>query len=457
MNFLCFRYNFISITIFCSTFIFFIFSSLRHILFQSTAWDLAIFDQAVYLISQGKIPNSSFLNIHILGDHASLILYPLSLFYVFYPSVYWLFFVQALSLSLGILPIYYLCQNQGLNKNDSLMIIFIYLFYPLVFNINLFDFHPDVIFIPAILFALLAVFENRFFLFVLSILIALSCKSIFSLTVMFMGLWLLSFEKKKFSLFAIGSGLTWFIVSTKVIIPIFGNNNSNIERHIERFNYLGNTFSEITHNLFFRPTLVLEGIFNLSNFGYLLLLMAPIFWGISLVSLSPLISCIPSFAINLLSQNILQKDLLHHYSLPILPFLMVVVIKTIAQRKKPIWRKYIFLWSLISFIALAKLGNFTSRYLVSLDMWTANTEAINKIYNKESVLTYSYIAPHISHRSIVKLIEQEANINLEQFNNILLNDVFPQSENIKRRIQESDHFSLTFQKNNVYLFQKNNV
>ena len=347
MNFLCFRYNFISITIFCSTFIFFIFSSLRHILFQSTAWDLAIFDQAVYLISQGKIPNSSFLNIHILGDHASLILYPLSLFYVFY--------------------------------------------------------------------------------------------------------------QKKFSLFAIGSGLTWFIVSTKVIIPIFGNNNSNIERHIERFNYLGNTFSEITHNLFFRPTLVLEGIFNLSNFGYLLLLMAPIFWGISLVSLSPLISCIPSFAINLLSQNILQKDLLHHYSLPILPFLMVVVIKTIAQRKKPIWRKYIFLWSLISFIALAKLGNFTSRYLVSLDMWTANTEAINKIYDEESVLTYSYIAPHISHRSIVKLIEQEANINLEQFNNILLNDVFPQSENIKRRIQESDHFSLTFQKNNVYLFQKNNV
>lgn len=196
MNFLCFRYNFISITIFCSTFIFFTFSSLRHILFQSTAWDLAIFDQAIYLISQGKIPNSSFLNIHILGDHASLILYPLSLFYVFYPSIYWLFFIQALSLSFGVLPIYCLCQNQGLNKDYSFTISLTYLFYPLIFNINLFDFHPDVIFVPAILFALLAIFEDRLFLFILSILIALSCKSIFSLTIIFMGLWLFLLKKK---------------------------------------------------------------------------------------------------------------------------------------------------------------------------------------------------------------------------------------------------------------------
>jgi uncharacterized membrane protein len=40
-------------------------SSLRHELFQSTAWDLGIFDQAVYLISQGKAPISSFLGFHI--------------------------------------------------------------------------------------------------------------------------------------------------------------------------------------------------------------------------------------------------------------------------------------------------------------------------------------------------------------------------------------------------------
>ena len=59
---------------------FFFFSGsiwLRHSWFQTSSWDLGIFDQATYLISQGLIPNSSLLNFHILGDHGSLVLYPI--------------------------------------------------------------------------------------------------------------------------------------------------------------------------------------------------------------------------------------------------------------------------------------------------------------------------------------------------------------------------------------------
>ncbi|MGK7954838.1 MAG: DUF2079 domain-containing protein, partial [Crocosphaera sp.] len=140
-----FKFNSILLIIVISIIILFFCSSLKHILFQSTAWDLAIFDQAVYLISQGKTPISSFLNIHILGDHAALIFYFLSLFYKISSSVYWLLFIQAFSLSFGALPIYYLSQYHGLNKSKSLTLSIVYLLYPLIFNINLFDFHPDVI------------------------------------------------------------------------------------------------------------------------------------------------------------------------------------------------------------------------------------------------------------------------------------------------------------------------
>ena len=50
---------------------------LRHAWFQTSSWDLGIFDQATYLISQGLAPNSTLLNFHILGDHGSLVLYPI--------------------------------------------------------------------------------------------------------------------------------------------------------------------------------------------------------------------------------------------------------------------------------------------------------------------------------------------------------------------------------------------
>jgi uncharacterized membrane protein len=55
-----------------STLVLFICSSVRHELFHSTAFDLGIFDQAIYLISQGKEPllrskDFTFLVIMLLG------------------------------------------------------------------------------------------------------------------------------------------------------------------------------------------------------------------------------------------------------------------------------------------------------------------------------------------------------------------------------------------------------
>ncbi|HEY9647057.1 MAG TPA: DUF2079 domain-containing protein, partial [Chroococcidiopsis sp.] len=76
-------------------------SSLKHGLFHSTAFDLGIFDQAIYLISQGLPPQSSIINMHILGDHAAPIHYGLALLYWLYPDVHWLLVVQAVGLSLG--------------------------------------------------------------------------------------------------------------------------------------------------------------------------------------------------------------------------------------------------------------------------------------------------------------------------------------------------------------------
>jgi len=84
--------------------ILFIASSVRHALFYSTAFDLAIFDQAIYLISQNQTPFSSLMAINILGDHAAFIFYPLALLYKIYPDVHWLLLVQAVSLALGAWP-----------------------------------------------------------------------------------------------------------------------------------------------------------------------------------------------------------------------------------------------------------------------------------------------------------------------------------------------------------------
>ena len=89
------KFLFSSVTI--TAVILFLASTIRHLLLQSNAYDLGIFDQGIYLISQGKPAISSiFRDIHIFGDHAAWIHYLIAIFYKIIPSVYWLFLIQAL-------------------------------------------------------------------------------------------------------------------------------------------------------------------------------------------------------------------------------------------------------------------------------------------------------------------------------------------------------------------------
>ena len=128
-----------------SALILFACSSLRHALFQSGAFDLGIYDQVVYLMSQGQPPISSFLGFHHLGNHAAWAVYFLSLLYKIYPDVHWLLAVQAVALALGALPMWHLARGAGQTEQQAVAMAAVYLLYPLVFNVNLFEFHPEVI------------------------------------------------------------------------------------------------------------------------------------------------------------------------------------------------------------------------------------------------------------------------------------------------------------------------
>lgn len=292
-------------------------SSLRHILFHSAAWDLGIFDQAVYLISQGKSPISSFLGFHILGDHAAIIFYPLALLYKIYPTVYWLLLVQAIALASGALFTNLIARQAGLTTDQAAAIAVVYLLYPLVFNVNLYDFHPDVIALPALLGAILAARLGKFGWFCFTIFLVLGCKAVLSLTVAAMGVWLLLFEKRRFcGAIAVLSGIVWFAIATKAIIPFFGGEAASVTRHISRYSYLGNSFGEVVQNLLFNPSLVLGKIFSLDTLEYLALLFAPVIWGIAPRHLLPLIGAIPTLILNILADASQQRNLVHQYSLP---------------------------------------------------------------------------------------------------------------------------------------------
>ncbi len=470
-------------------------SSLRHALFYSTGFDLGIYDQVVYLISQGKSPISSFLGYHHLGNHAAWAVYPLGLFYLIYPDVHWLLLIQAVCLALGSWPTWCLARLAGLNQGQAVAIAISYLLYPVIFNINLFDFHPEVMALPAILGAILAARLKRIFWFCVAIVWVLGCKAVLSLTVAFMGLWLLTFEKRKFcGLIALCLGIFWFIVVTQGIIPFFSGEEV---AGVGRYSYLGDSVVGIIINILLQPGAVLGKILSFETIKYIFVLFLPVIWGIFpllqtnkavLPNLIPLIPTIPTIILNVLSEVSFQRSLNYQYSLPAISFLLLTVISCLAAASQtenqsiqiestwmseleipkfnlrlPIpnfqYPRIIILWSTLIFILFGNLASLFS-YVGSFDTWQATNNAISYVKTKGGVLTDNRLAPHFTHRSMVKLLNQTEPDNLDEFDYVVLNlrHPWPDTEEegiiLSKNLQNNQEWELNYQQNDVMVFQR---
>ncbi len=445
-----------------SIIILFTYSSLKHTLFHSTALDLGWFDQAVYLISKGQPPIVSFWGHHILGDHAALILYPLAILYKIFPDVHWLFAVQAVALALGAWPTWALARQAGLKEEQAIALAVVYLLYPEVFNVNLFDFHTEVIALPLLLAAVLAARLERIGWFCLSIVLILGCKEVLSLTVAAMGLWLLVFEKKRlYGVFALTAGVGWFLIASQEIIPFFSGGEVAA---VGRYRYLGNSVFEIVSNLVIKPWLLLGRVISMSTLNYLVALLVPVIWGISLQHLAPLVCVLPTLLMNILSDISAQRDLAYQYSIPILPFLLLAVIATLAAGRG--WLRngrHIILWSLVAFLLMANYREIKS-YTGTLDTWQAMRGAIAQIQTQGGVLTDNQYAPHVTHRPVVKLFYSDlpSAADLAEVNYVLLNVRHPwpeaQKSSVKlaAQLQKNQQFKLSYQRDDVYLFVNQN-
>ena len=356
----------------------FICSSLRHGLFKSTAMDLGFFDQALYLISRGQPPIISFWGHHVLGGHGDYSLYLLAGFYRLWPDVHWLLAIQALALALGGVMVAALARQRGISVTTARGLALAFWCYPLVFNVNLFDFHPEVMAVPALLAGIwLARARGTLVGFTGLLLFVLGCKAVLSLTVAAMGLWLWLFEKRpRYGGLALGLGTVWFVVVTQVVIPHF--RPDGVEA-LFRYDYLGGSLGEILLNLLIQPQLFWGKLFSGESFVYVGLVLLPMAWGLSWGQLTPLLGALPTLALNLLAEHPLQRTLEHQYALPLLPFLFVVAVDTVAV-KGGLWRRLgdrgLLIWSLTALLVLGN-PNKLLRGFEGLETWQATREAIS--------------------------------------------------------------------------------
>ncbi|MGH9042272.1 MAG: DUF2079 domain-containing protein, partial [Acidimicrobiia bacterium] len=85
---------------------------LRHDRFGSQSFDIAIFDQAIWLISRGGDLFITVRGLELLGHHANFGLFLLAPFYWLGAGPHFLNLLQVASLALGAVPVFLLARDR---------------------------------------------------------------------------------------------------------------------------------------------------------------------------------------------------------------------------------------------------------------------------------------------------------------------------------------------------------
>ena len=307
-------------------------AALKHHLLYSSGWDLGIYDQVAWQMSQGLEPRSTLLDLHHMGNHGAWMFYAIAPLYWLAPSVQWLFFTQALGLIITAWPLWHLGRQAGLRPRQQWLTCGLWWLQPVVFNVNLFDFHPETWAMPLLALAIWANRAERRWLWLIALFAAMGCRDGLTLIVMGLALEQALRRRWRWAVGALLAGGGWLLFLAAGLYPML-NKGVGVAA-VSRYSHLCEGGCEGAGSII--PSALLDPIYFLGalNWGgivrYLLMLALPLIITWRLRSLPMLAATLPLLAANTLSSWSSQQDVSHQYSLPLAVPLVVASIDGLA-------------------------------------------------------------------------------------------------------------------------------
>lgn len=321
----------------------------RHYTFNTSAYDLAMYDQAVWNTSQGRPFTINLLEdtmpglTNKLGDHVEPILLPLAALYRLRSNPDVLLMVQAIALAGLIWPLYQLVRQRSQSVWLAGVAVALYLLHPGMWNALLFDFHPVTLGAAFLVFALWLMVQRKHMAALIFAVLAMMCKEQLGLSVAMLGVYAVLFVRRpersatqsqdasrlvrffrsrdwRFGLLLIVIGIAWSIIALGVIVPAFQPSGSSY--YLNRYGKLGSTFAEVLLSPLTKPDVfwsVISGAKRIAYYGDLLLPLG----FLPLLGIEMLLPALPDIALNTLSAFAPSRTLDYHYAMIAVPFLVL--------------------------------------------------------------------------------------------------------------------------------------
>lgn len=237
-----------------------------------------------------------------LSFHVEALFPVISLVYLVYPHPESLLILQTLALASGAIPVFLLARDVVENRRLALIFTVVYLLFPSVEAMNLYEFHPVALATPLLLFAFLFAFRRQYLPFVLCCLAAMGTKEQIGLVVAMFGFYVAVVQRNwRVGLATAAAGIAWSLFAVVIIEHHFRLPGTRTYLRT-RYGYLGHGVGGAIHTVLRDPGVFLRVLFVWPKLGYLERLLAPAGY-LSLLAPTALLLGAPSFALNLLSQD----------------------------------------------------------------------------------------------------------------------------------------------------------
>ena len=332
-------------------------SVLRHRAFNTGRYDLGNMVQTVWNTAHGhflQMTSGDGRQISRLAAHFDPILAAFAPLWWIWPSPEMLLFVQAVLVSLGALPVFWLANKHLRSERAALGFALVYLLYPATQWLTLNEFHPVALATPFLLFAFWYLDEDRLVPFAIFAVLAMTTKEEIGFVVAGMGIWYAIRRRTRTGAIVAVAGVLVSALAIAVVIPHY--NAGADSAFYGRYDAIGGSAGGIAKSAVTHPWRILEQAFQGRDVHYLFHLLLPLGF---LFLLSPvvLIAALPELALNVLSATSTQTSIHFHYTAgAIAPLVAATVLgAALLARRFPAGRVAV-LAVLVALLASWKIG-----------------------------------------------------------------------------------------------------
>lgn len=261
--------------------------------------DLSAHLQGMWLIGEGYEPHSSVAGHNLLWEQAAFILYPVALLTALFPDLPTLLTLQAAALALAVVPLWRIARELGgLKAGASAAVVFAYCSYPAIHTINLSDFHPEALAVPALFAAVYHALGGRWTRFGLFALVVVACRSDLAFALAGLGLLVVLEGHRRPGLLITLGGLFYGLVSMTAVQPRF---NGGEFPHLGAFAKFGDgNPGSVLWGFISAPHEVVADAMSQANFQTIVFLLAPVML-LPLVAPRYVLPIVPLFAVYLVA------------------------------------------------------------------------------------------------------------------------------------------------------------